>query len=137
MDVNRALENQEVSDITYVCGGVDDLHMDINKLPFERYIICTDEDSDGKQIASLLLGLFMQNHQFLFGTAENDYKDSRVYIAKAALYGFFDVDGQKHTHQYFYAGDEDKVAEFQKNHTFRVGKRWKGLTNKLVLVKTC
>lgn len=69
----------------------------------------------------------MQNHKFLLGTEENDYNDSRVFIAKAALYGFFEIDGQKHTHQYFYAGDEEKVAEFQKTHTFKAAKRWKGL----------
>lgn len=126
-DVNVVLENQEISDITYVCGGVDDLHLDLDKLPFERYVIATDEDSDGKQIASLLLGVLLQNHKFMFGTPENEYKDSKVFIAKAALYGFFDVDGQKGNNQLFFAGEEAKVAEFQKNHKFKSAKRWKGL----------
>lgn len=80
------------------------------------------------QIAALLLGLFMQNHTFLFGTEENDYEDSRVFKVQGALYGFYDIDGKKGTHQYFYAGDEKLVADFQKKHTYKSFKRYKGLT---------
>ena len=127
MDINDALENNEVYDITHICGGVDDLHVDFENTPFGKYVIATDADADGYQIASLVLALLMQNHSFLFGTKENKYFDSKVYIAVAPLYAFFGVDGDKDKIQPFYAGEEKKVAEFQKKHKYSAMKRYKGL----------
>ena len=126
MDVNKALENAEISDITYVCGGVDDVHVPYEKLHYGKYIIAADADADGAQIGALLLGDLMQNHRFLFGTKENNYEDSRVYIAKAALYAFYKVDGTK-DNKFFYAGQESQVADFRKKHKYKIEKRFKGL----------
>lgn len=126
MDTNKALENAEISDITYICGGVDDVHLPYDKLHFGKYIIASDADADGSQIGALLLGDLLQNHLFLFGTKENNYEDSRVFVAKAALYAFYKIDGTKES-KFFYAGQENLVADFRKNHTYKIEKRFKGL----------
>lgn len=124
--VNKAMENAEIYDITNISGGVDDLHLDVKKLHFSKFIIATDADSDGLQIGALLLCDLVKNHSFLFGTAENDYKDSMVYYAQAPLFAFTQVDGTKKD-VFFYAGQEADVAEFQKKHKYKAAKRFKGL----------
>lgn len=122
-----SLKNEEIADITSANGGVDDVHLPIDKLHYGKYIICTDADADGFQIGALLLGVVMQNHKFLLGTKENNYRDSLVYVAVAPLFAFFDVDGKKGTHKYFYSGQESQAADFAKKHKYRAYKRFKGL----------
>jgi len=122
-----ALQNEEIADITNACGGVDDVHLPLDKLHYWKYIIATDADADGYQIGALLLGALMQNHRFLFGTKENNYTDSRVYIAVAPLFAFFGVDGKKDAKKYFYSGQEALATEFEKNHKYKSFKRFKGL----------
>lgn len=124
--INKAMENAEIYDITNISGGVDDLHLSIDKLHFRKFIIATDADSDGLQIGALLLCDLVKNHSFLFGTAENDYNDSMVYYAQAPLFAFTEVDGTKND-AFFYAGQEAEVAEFQKAHKYKAAKRFKGL----------
>lgn len=125
--VEKSLENVEISDITNACGGVDDVHLPLEQLHFWKYIIATDADADGYQIGALLLGDLLQNHRFLFGTKENNYEDSRVYIAVAPLFAFFGVDGKKDAKKYFYSGQEALATEFEKNHKYKSFKRFKGL----------
>lgn len=125
--IEDSLKNEEIADITNACGGVDDVHLPLEKLHFWKYIIATDADADGYQIGALLLGDFMQNHKFLFGTKEKNYEDSRVYIAVAPLFAFFGVDGKKDVKKYFYSGQEALAADFAKNHKYKSYKRYKGL----------
>lgn len=127
MDTAKALENNEIYDITNICGGVDEMHLDVDKLHYGQFNIATDSDSDGLQIGALLLGDLMQNHRFLFGTAENKYEDSKVFVIVAPLYAFEGVDGKKKSSKYFYAGEEAEVAAFRKAHKFKTFKRFKGL----------
>lgn len=122
----NSLKNEEIADITNACGGVDDVHIPIEKLHYAKYIICSDADADGYQIGALLLGALMQNHKFLFGTKENAYKDSRVFVAIAPLFAFFGVDKTKNN-QYFYSGEEALAIEFAKKHKYSSYKRFKGL----------
>lgn len=126
LDTSKALENKEIYDITHICGGVNEMHVDLEKLHYGQYNIATDADSDGYQIAALLLGNLLQNHKYLFGTEENNYEDSKVFIIISPLYAFGGVDGKKQD-KYFYVGEEAKVAEFQKKHTYKTFKRFKGL----------
>ena len=121
-----SLKNEEISDITNACGGIDDVHLPTEKLHYGKYIICSDADADGFQIGALLLGALMQNHKFLFGTKENDYRDSRVFVAIAPLFAFFNVDKTK-KNQYFYSGQEAEATEFSKKHKYSNYKRFKGL----------
>lgn len=127
MDTAKALENNEIYDITNICGGVDEMHLELDKLHYGQFNIATDSDSDGLQIGALLLGDLMQNHRFLFGTADNKYQDSKVFVIVAPLYAFEGVDGKKGNSKYFYAGEESDVAAFRKAHKFKTFKRFKGL----------
>lgn len=126
MDTSKALENREIYDITHICGGVNEMHIDVNKLHYGQFNISTDSDSDGLQIGALLLGDLMQNHRYLFGTPENNFDDSRVFIIVAPLYAFEGVDGKK-INKFFYAGEEEQASAFRKAHKFKTFKRFKGL----------
>lgn len=45
LDTNSCLDNEEIYDITHVCGGVNEVHVPIEKLRYSKYIIASDEDS--------------------------------------------------------------------------------------------
>lgn len=128
-DINDILENTkqtEIQDLVYLCGGVDGVHLTLDKLPFARYIIASDADADGEHIASLLLAHTLQHSSFMFGTPENDYNDSVIYRVDAPLYIFTKINGTNE-HKYFYAGEEKQMNEWKKNNRYKEEKRFKGI----------
>ena len=57
-DVNKILQNQEMSDIVRVIGAGFGKDFDLNKMNFDKIIITTDQDSDGMDIELLLITFF-------------------------------------------------------------------------------
>ena len=56
--LDKILANQEMSDITKVIGAGIDKNFDVNKMNFDKIVITTDADSDGKAISLLLITFF-------------------------------------------------------------------------------
>ena len=57
-DINKILQNQEMSDIVRVIGAGFGKDFDLNKMNFDKIIITTDQDSDGMDIELLLITFF-------------------------------------------------------------------------------
>ena len=56
--LDKILANQEMSDITKVIGAGIDKNFDVSKMNFDKIVITTDADSDGKAISLLLITFF-------------------------------------------------------------------------------
>lgn len=48
VDVSKILANQEMSDIIRVIGGGFGKDFDVNKINFDKIVITSDQDSDGR-----------------------------------------------------------------------------------------
>lgn len=57
-DLNKILQNQEMSDIIKVIGAGFDKDFDVNKMNFNKIVITSDQDSDGADIELLLTTFF-------------------------------------------------------------------------------
>lgn len=57
-DVNKLLQNQEISDIVRVIGAGFGKDFKLAKMNFDKVIITSDQDSDGLAIELLLLAFF-------------------------------------------------------------------------------
>lgn len=110
--IEVALNNQEVCDILSSIGCGAKQHFDKNGLRYGKIIIATDADVDGKSIASLLLGMFMQHCPQLFELGV-------IYIVDSPLYQVND--------KLFYYGQEDEMNKYSNSVKVKKFQRWKGL----------
>lgn len=117
--VNRALANEEIKTIIYALGcgfgegyGND---FDISKLKYDKIIIMTDADSDGRHITTLLMTLF-------YRLMPEIVRQGHLYCAVPPLYKAFPVKGNA---AYMYTDSELKsyISENKVSHV----QRYKGL----------
>lgn len=117
--IDKILANAEIKTLIYALGcgfsegyGQD---FDISKLKYDKIIIMTDADQDGKHITTLILLLFYRLLPELI-------YQGHVYVACPPLYKVIPKSGKEH---YLYT-DED-LEEYRKSHVnFRL-QRYKGL----------
>lgn len=117
--VNKALANEEIKTIIYALGcgfgegyGND---FDISKLKYDKIIIMTDADSDGRHITTLLMTLF-------YRLMPEIVRQGHLYCAVPPLYKAFPVKGNA---AYMYTDSELK-AYLSENKVSHV-QRYKGL----------
>lgn len=117
--VNKALANEEIKTIIYALGcgfgegyGND---FDISKLKYDKIIIMTDADSDGRHITTLLMTLF-------YRLLPEIVRQGHLYCAVPPLYKAFPVKGDA---AYMYTDSELK-AYLSENKVSHV-QRYKGL----------
>lgn len=117
--VNKALANEEIKTIIYALGcgfgegyGND---FDISKLKYDKIIIMTDADSDGRHITTLLMTLF-------YRLMPEIVRQGHLYCAVPPLYKAFPVKGNA---AYMYMDSELK-AYLSENKVSHV-QRYKGL----------
>lgn len=117
--VNKALANEEIKTIIYALGcgfgegyGND---FDISKLKYDKIIIMTDADSDGRHITTLLMTLF-------YRLIPEIVRQGHLYCAVPPLYKAFPVKGNA---AYMYTDSELKsyLSENKVSHV----QRYKGL----------
>lgn len=117
--VNKALANEEIKTIIYALGcgfgegyGND---FDISKLKYDKIIIMTDGDSDGRHITTLLMTLF-------YRLMPEIVRQGHLYCAVPPLYRAFPVKGNA---VYMYTDSELKsyLSENKVSHV----QRYKGL----------
>lgn len=117
--VNKALANEEIKTIIYALGcgfgegyGND---FDISKLKYDKIIIMTDADSDGRHITTLLMTLF-------YRLLPEIVRQGHLYCAVPPLYKVFPVKGDA---AYMYTDSELKyyLSENKVSHV----QRYKGL----------
>ena len=117
--VNKALANEEIKTIIYALGcgfgegyGND---FDISKLKYDKIIIMTDADSDGRHITTLLMTLF-------YRLMPEIVRQGHLYCAIPPLYKVFPVKGDA---AYMYTDSELKsyLSENKVSHV----QRYKGL----------
>lgn len=117
--VNKALANEEIKTIIYALGcgfgegyGND---FDISKLKYDKIIIMTDADSDGRHITTLLMTLF-------YRLMPEIVRQGHLYCAVPPLYKAFPVKGNA---AYMYTDSELKwyLSENKVSHV----QRYKGL----------
>lgn len=117
--VNKALANEEIKTIIYALGcgfgegyGND---FDISKLKYDKIIIMTDADSDGRHITTLLMTLF-------YRLMPEIVRQGHLYCAVPPLYKVFPVKGNA---AYMYTDSELKsyLSENKVSHV----QRYKGL----------
>lgn len=89
-DVKSSLYNEEVRSIVNSIGAGIGEDADPDKSRYEKIICMTDSDSDGKEIAVLLAGLFIN-------LLPNLVKAGMIYIALPPLYGWQDKSGYHFT----------------------------------------
>lgn len=113
--VNKALANEEIKTIIYALGcgfgegyGND---FDISKLKYDKIIIMTDADSDGRHITTLLMTLF-------YRLLPEIVRQGHLYCAVPPLYKVFPVKGDAaymYTHSELkYYLSENKVSHVQR-----------------------
>ena len=117
--VNKALANEEIKTIIYALGcgfgegyGND---FDISKLKYDKIIIMTDGDSDGRHITTLLMTLF-------YRLMPEIVRQGHLYCAVPPLYKAFPVKG---TPEYIYT-DSELNSYLNENKVSHV-QRYKGL----------
>ena len=117
--VNKALANEEIKTIIYALGcgfgegyGND---FDISKLKYDKIIIMTDADSDGRHITTLLMTMF-------YRLMPEIVRQGHLYCAVPPLYKAFPVKGNA---AYMYTDSELKwyLSENKVSHV----QRYKGL----------
>ena len=123
-DYNRILSNEIITDLMRVLGcGVeikskskDISDFDLNRLNYNRVIICTDADYDGYHIRTLILTM-------LYRLTPTLIKEGKVFIAESPLY---EITIGKKTH--FAYTEKEKADILKKAETQKVGiQRSKGL----------
>ena len=122
--IEKILENKVITDLTSTIGTGVDLGtsnlFNINKLQFDKIIICTDADVDGFQIRVLIYTMFYRLMPELLRTGH-------VYIADTPLFEI--VTGNNESHFAFNVEEKESMLNNFKSRGIRVKQinRSKGL----------
>lgn len=108
-DIRDALKNEEIRSIINSIGAGIGEEADPEKSRYDRIIFMTDADEDGKEIAVLLSGLFVN-------LLPNLVRAGMVYLSLPPLYGWQDKKG------YHFANNQLEIPSSVKEFT-----RYKGL----------
>lgn len=109
-DPREALKNEETRALVNVIGAGIGEDTDPEKSRYERIIFMTDADEDGKEIAVLLAGMFVN-------LLPNLVKEGMVYLSLPPLYGW-----QDKRKNYHFTNNQSDIPETVKEYT-----RYKGL----------
>ena len=101
--VDKILSNQEMSDIIKVIGAGFGDNFDVNKMNFDKIVMTTDQDSDGSDIALLLITFFFTYMRPLV-------EAGKLYRAVTPLY----IVRNSKEELYFYSDKE--MDEYKKIH---------------------
>ena len=119
LELSDAIKSDIIKDILTCLGcGIGD-HFNINNLRYNRIIILTDSDADGKHIEILLLTLFLHHLPELI-------KQGKIYAAVAPLYRT--INGKEV--KYWYE-DSSEFKKYMRNHKNIRLTRYKGLSTLL------
>lgn len=108
-DIRDALKNEEIRSIINSIGAGIGEEADPEKSRYDRIIFMTDADEDGKEIAVLLAGIFVNLLPRLV-------KDGMVYLSLPPLYGWQDKKG------FHFTNSRSEIPSYVKEFT-----RFKGL----------
>lgn len=97
-EIQKILQNQEMSDIIKVIGAGFGKDFDINKMNFDKIVITSDADSDGADIELLLITFFYTYMRPLVDAG-------KLYRAVTPLY----IVRQKGKEEYFYSDEELEI----------------------------
>ena len=118
LDIADAIKSDVIKNILTCLGcGIGD-HFNINNLRYNRIIILTDADSDGKHIENLLLTLFLYHLPELI-------KAGKVYAACPPLYKTVSVRKEV---KYWYE-DNAEFRKYMRTHKNVTLIRYKGLNS--------
>lgn len=119
LELSDAIKSDIIKDILTCLGcGIGD-HFNINNLRYNRIIILTDADADGRHIEILLLTLFLHHLPELI-------KQGKVYAAVSPLYRT--INGKEV--KYWYE-DSSEFKKYMRNHKNAKLTRYKGLSTLL------
>ncbi|MCA8984165.1 MAG: DNA topoisomerase IV subunit B [Planctomycetaceae bacterium] len=79
LKINKALANQEISDLVETLGTGIGPHFDLHKLRYGRIILLMDADADGYHISTLLLTFFFRHMPELI-------RQEKLFIGQPPLY---------------------------------------------------
>ena len=103
VDIDKALENQEIQDmITAIGTGILD-DFDITSLNYDKIILCSDADVDGEHIKVLLLTFFLKYMPKLI-------EEGHIYAAIPPLYTI------NYKNNIYYAVDDEELELFKTTH---------------------
>jgi DNA gyrase subunit B len=124
--VDKILANQEMHDLVSIMGGGFANSFDVSKVPFDKIVITSDQDSDGAAIELLLITFF---YTYMRPLVES----GKLYRAVTPLY----IARKGDTEEYFYS--EEEYAAWSQNHSGYDILRAKGLgeLNAIDLHKVC
>lgn len=111
-DIVRLMKNQEIRSLVNGAGTGILEECDVSRSRYARYIICTDADEDGKNIASQVVSSFVN---LLPGIV----KAGMLYVAVPPLYGWYEGSEFKYSNNV-----EDIPKNLYESHKFQ---RFKGL----------
>ena len=118
LDIADAIKSDVIKNILTCLGCGIGYHFNINNLRYNRIIILTDADSDGKHIENLLLTLFLYHLPELI-------KAGKVYAACPPLYKTVSVRKEV---KYWYE-DNAEFRKYMRTHKNVTLIRYKGLNS--------
>lgn len=115
LELADAIKSDIIKDILNCLGCGIGEHFNINNLRYNRLIIMTDADADGKHIELLLMTLFLHHLPELV-------KAGKIYAATPPLYKTETAKEEKYWYE-----DSSEFRKYTRNHKNVVIKRYKGL----------
>jgi DNA gyrase subunit B len=115
LELADAIKSDIIKDILNCLGCGIGEHFNINNLRYNRLIIMTDADADGKHIELLLMTLFLHHLPELV-------KAGKIYAATPPLYKTETAKEEKYWYE-----DSSEFKKYVRNHKNVVIKRFKGL----------
>lgn len=101
----KIFANEEINSIIAIIGGGYGRNFDINKVKWDKVIMCTDADPDGNHIRKLLLSFFMLYMPQLI-------EAGRLYAAMPPLYGVYLGKDKNGVKRYDYLRDRKEYVEY-------------------------
>lgn len=101
----KIFNNEEINSIIAIVGGGYGRNFDINKVKWDKVIMCTDADPDGNHIRKLLLSFFMIYMPQLI-------EAGRLYAAMPPLYGVYLGKDSKGHKKYDYLRDRMEYVKY-------------------------
>lgn len=101
----KIFANEEINSIIAIIGGGYGRNFDINKVKWDKVIMCTDADPDGNHIRKLLLSFFMLYMPQLI-------EAGRLYAAMPPLYGVYLGKDKNGIKKYHYLRDRKEYVEY-------------------------